>query len=135
MSVTTALIRLLDAKGYQANILVLLICYLISYLSAVAFLRQLNSLEIEIKVYHFENSEKLEDFIKSSIAHANMILYFVAGFGLVAGISGIFYLTIQSFLFLFISPLFSWCMFLLLRLEPVKRRVFLSKLEKENHHR
>lgn len=131
----TTVIRQLDTKGYQANFLVLLFYYLLGYLAAVAFLRRFKSLEIEIEVYHFKSPEQFEAFVKSSVAHANTILYFVVGFGLATGITGILYFITHSFLFLFMSLSFSCCMFLLLQLEPIKRRLFLAKLEKENYHR
>lgn len=128
---STSIIRKIGTLESAIGWILLLSGYAFSYLLARRFLKPYLQATISIKEYQFKDQNAYKLFLEDSYMRANKLLLYIAIFVSITLVTAVVYYITNHFFFIFLSLLMSFCGFLLLRLEPFKRREFLRQLIKE----
>lgn len=129
--VITIMIRSIDSKNLQPNPLLLLIGFVIVYLSVERMVRKYAEQDHEVNKYYFENDTSLLQFIKENQKRNNMMLMIFIILLFFTILFGILYFLSHSFIFLLFSVLSFFCFALWSKYQIFKRMFVLYKIKKE----
>ncbi|MDW8741852.1 hypothetical protein Q7W37_02165 [Streptococcus suis] len=126
----TVLIRNIDSKNFQASMPLLLVGFLVVFLSVEWIYRKFPHTILEVEEFHFENIS-LEEVLIDATKRNNTLMKFFIVFLLVTLIFAILYLYMHLFIFLFLSLGMFVCTALLAKYQIFKRMFVLHKIKKE----
>ncbi|MBM7643649.1 hypothetical protein [Streptococcus loxodontisalivarius] len=127
----TVLIRSIDTKNLQANLLLLLAGCFIIYFSIEWYFRGYNSTEYEVEEYQFKTEEDFFAFLQDSKRRNKVIMRFYLVFALILVVSAFLYFSTNLVIFLFATFVMFFCLALLTKYHPFQRMFILRKLKRE----
>lgn len=130
VATSTFLIRSIDSKNFQASLPLLLVGFLVVFLSVEWIYRKFPHTILEVEEFHFENIS-LEEVLIDATKRNNTLMKFFIVFLLITLIFAILYLNMHLFIFLFLSLGMFVCTALLAKYQIFKRMFVLHKIKKE----
>ncbi|MBM7643748.1 hypothetical protein [Streptococcus loxodontisalivarius] len=127
--VVTIMIRAIDSKNLQASLLLLLLGFLLVFLSVKWAYRKFPNRVLEVKEYQFD-SPSLEEILNDMTKRNNALMKFLMVFLLITIIFAILYLKTNFFIFLFMSVGFFLATDLMSQYQCIQRMFVLYKLKK-----
>lgn len=129
--VVTVIIRSIDSKNLQANPMLLLIGFILVYLSVEWMVRKYAEDNHEVNAYHFPDDLAFLAFIKESQKRNSVMLVILLILGFLAILFGGLYISTNDFIFLLFSVLAFFCFSLWSKYKIFKRLYVLHKIKKE----